>query len=50
MLANDIGEFFIQKIENILDELDLSAPDAHNRVLDEHVALNACFDSFEQLM
>jgi hypothetical protein len=25
MLANDIGEFFAQKIENILTELDLSA-------------------------
>ena len=34
MLANDIGEFFIQKIENIRNEC---------------LALNACFDSFEQL-
>ena len=47
MLANDIGEFFVQKIENIRSELDLSASDSPNRVVDE--ALNACFDSFEQL-
>ncbi|CAB4023503.1 Hypothetical predicted protein [Paramuricea clavata] len=44
MLANDIGEFFVQKIENIRSELDLSASD-----FDESIALNACFDSFEQL-
>ena len=49
MLANDIGEFFVQKIENIRSELDLSASDLHNRVFDESIALNACFDSFEQL-
>ncbi|CAB3996663.1 RNA-directed DNA polymerase from transposon X-element [Paramuricea clavata] len=49
MLANDIGEFFVQKIENIRSELDLSASDLHNRVFDESITLNACFDSFEQL-
>ena len=49
MLANDIGEFFVQKIENIRSELDLSASDSPNRVVDEAIALNACFDSFEQL-
>ena len=49
MLANDIGEFFVQKIESIRNELDLSASDLHNRVFDKPVALNACFDSFEQL-
>ena len=49
MLANDIGEFFVQKIENIRNEFDLSASDLHNRVFDEPVVLNACFDSFEQL-
>ncbi len=48
MLANDIGEFFVQKIENIRSELDLSASDSPNRVVDEAM-LNACFDSFEQL-
>jgi hypothetical protein len=47
MLANDIGEFFVQKIENIRNELDLS--DSHNCVLDESIALNACLDPFEQL-
>ena len=49
MLANDIGEFFVQKVENIRNELDLSASDLHNRVFDELVALNASFDSFKQL-
>ncbi len=49
MLANDIGEFLVQKIENIRNELDLSASDSHNRVFGESIALNACFDSFEQL-
>ncbi|CAB4034428.1 Hypothetical predicted protein [Paramuricea clavata] len=46
MLASDIGEFFVQKIENIRNELDLS--DSHNCVLDESIALNACLDPFEQ--
>ena len=32
MLANDIGEFFVQKVENIRNELDLSASDLHDRV------------------
>ena len=49
MLANDIGEFFVQKVENIRNELDLSASDLHDRVFDELVALNASFDSFKQL-
>ena len=49
MLANDIGEFFVQKVENIRNELDLSASDLHDRVFDELVALNASFDSFRQL-
>ncbi len=49
MLANDIREFFVQKIENIRNDLDLSASDSHNRVFDDPMALNACFDSFEQL-
>ena len=48
-LANDIGEFFVQKVENIRNELDLSASDLHDRVFDELVALNATFDSFKQL-
>ena len=49
MLANNIGEFFVQKVENIRNELDLSASDLHDRVFDEFVALNASFDSFKQL-
>ena len=49
MLANDIGEFSAQKVENIRNELDLSASDLHYRVFDQLVALNASFDSFKQL-
>ena len=49
MLANDIGEFFVQKFENIRNELDLLASDLHDRVFDELVALNTSFDSFKQL-
>ena len=49
MLANDIGEFSVQKVENIRNELDLPAPDLHDRAFDELVALNASFDSFKQL-
>ena len=49
MLANDIGELFVQKVENIRNELDLSASDLHDRVFDELVALNATFDSVKQL-
>ena len=44
-----ITQFFVQKVENIRNELDLSASDLHDRVFDKLVALNASFDSFKQL-
>ena len=43
-----LENFLIRKL-NIQNELDLSGSDLHNRVFNEPVALNACFDSFEQL-
>lgn len=49
MLANDIGEFFIQKIENIRTELDLSAANSYNPLVEEPAVLDICFDSFNQL-
>ncbi len=42
-------ENFCAENRNIRSELDLSASDSPNRVFDEAIALNACFDSFEQL-
>ena len=48
MLANDIGEFFVQKVENIRSEHDLSDLDLKIVFLNEPVATNACFDSSEQ--
>ena len=49
ILANDIGEFFIQKIERIRAEFVSSTPDSNYLATPESTPLTFCFDSFEPL-
>ena len=49
ILANDIGDFFIQKIDNIRNELDSSTSNSCNLPIDEPAVSDICFDSFNRL-
>ena len=49
VLANDIGEFFIQKIERIHAEFDSSAFETSHSSVPEFTELMSRFDSFDIL-
>ena len=49
VLANDIGEFFVQKIERIHAEFDSSALETNHSSVPEFTELTSRFDSFDIL-
>jgi hypothetical protein len=49
VLANDIGEFFVQKIERIHAEFDSSALETSHSSVPEFTELTSRFDSFDIL-